>query len=46
LAHRVVHGRLLLGWALAMQGDAEAGVPRLQAGFEGLQRTGHKLYRP
>jgi predicted ATPase len=46
LAHRVVHGRLLLGWALAMQGDAAAGVTHLQAGFEGLQRTGHKLYRP
>ena len=28
LAHRVVHGRLLLGWALAMQGDAVAGVTR------------------
>ena len=26
LAHRVVNGRLLLGWALAMQGDAAAGV--------------------
>ena len=37
---------LLLGWALAMQGDAAAGVTHLQAGFEGLQRTGHKLYRP
>ena len=46
LAHRVVHGRLLLGWALAMQGDAAAGVTHLQAGFEGLQQTGHKLYRP
>jgi predicted ATPase len=46
LAHRVVHGRLLLGWALAMQGDAVAGVTHLQAGFEGLQQTGHKLYRP
>jgi predicted ATPase/DNA-binding winged helix-turn-helix (wHTH) protein len=46
LAHRVVHGRLLLGWALAMQGDAAAGVAHLQAGVDGLEHTGHKLYRP
>jgi predicted ATPase len=44
--HRVVQGRLLLGWALAMQGDAAAGVTHLQAGLDGLQRTGLKLYRP
>jgi predicted ATPase len=46
LAHRVVNGRLLLGWALAMQGDAAVGVTHLHAGVEGLQRTGLKLYRP
>jgi predicted ATPase len=45
LAHRGVQGRLLLGWALAMQGDA-AGVPHLQAGIEELQRPGLKLGRP
>jgi predicted ATPase len=44
--HRVVQGRLLLGWALSMQGDAAAGVTHLQAGLDGLQRTGLKLYRP
>ena len=46
LAHRVVHGRLLLGWALAMQGDAAAGVTHLQAGFEGLQGTGLSCTAP
>ena len=35
LAHRVVYGRLLLGWALAVQGDAAAGVTRNSGGVRG-----------
>jgi predicted ATPase len=46
LAHRVVHGRLLLGWALAMQGDVAAGVAHIHEGWEVLQGTGLKVYRP
>jgi predicted ATPase len=46
LEHHVVFGRLLLGWALAMQGDAAAGVAHIHEGLERLQRTGLKLYRP
>jgi predicted ATPase/DNA-binding winged helix-turn-helix (wHTH) protein len=46
LEHNVVFGRILLGWALAMQGDAATGVAHIQAGLETVQRTGLKLYRP
>jgi predicted ATPase len=46
LAHRVAQGRLLLGWALAMQGDAATGVARMEQGWEAVQRTGLQLYRP
>jgi predicted ATPase/DNA-binding winged helix-turn-helix (wHTH) protein len=44
--HRIAHGRLLKGWALAMQGDAAAGVAHIQQGLEAVQGTGLKLYRP
>ena len=44
--HRVAHGRLLKGWALAMQGDATAGVAHLQQGLDVVQGAGLKLYRP
>jgi predicted ATPase len=46
LLHRVIQGRLLLGWAVAMQGDAAAGVAHIHEGLEGLQQTGLKLYHP
>jgi len=44
--HRVAHGRLLQGWALAMQGDATAGVAHLQQGLDVVQGASLKLYRP
>ena len=37
-AHRVAQGRILRGWALAMQGDAAAGVAHIQQGLAALQR--------
>ena len=46
LVHRVAHGRILRGWALAMQGDAATGVAHIQQGLEAVQGTGLKLYRP
>jgi predicted ATPase len=44
--HRVAHGRLLQGWALAMQRDATAGVAHLQQGLDVVQGARLKLYRP
>jgi predicted ATPase len=46
LEHNVVVGRILLGWALAMQGDAAAGVAHIRQGLAAVQGTGLKLYRP
>jgi predicted ATPase/DNA-binding winged helix-turn-helix (wHTH) protein len=46
LEHRVEHGRLLRGWALAMQGDAATGVGHLQQGLAAVQETGPKVYHP
>jgi predicted ATPase len=46
LGHRVELGRILRGWAVAMQGDAAAGVAHIQQAMEALQHTGLKLYRP
>ena len=43
---RIAQGRLLKGWALAMQGGAAAGVAHIQQGLEAVQGTGLKLYRP
>jgi predicted ATPase len=43
--HRVEHGRILRGWALAMQGDAAAGVAHIQQGLGAVQGLGLKLYR-
>jgi hypothetical protein len=34
LVHRAAHSRILLGWALAMQGNAAAGVVHAQQGLE------------
>jgi adenylate cyclase len=46
LAHRVAQGRLLQGWALAMQGDAATGVAQIAQGWRAVQRLGQQLYRP
>jgi predicted ATPase len=46
LAHRVAQGRLLRGWALAMQGNAATGVAQMAQGWEAVQQTGLQLYRP
>jgi tetratricopeptide (TPR) repeat protein len=45
-AHRVAQGRIMRGWALAMQGDAATGVAHIQQGLATVQSIGHKLYRP
>ena len=44
--HRIEHGRILRGWALAMQGDAAAGVAHIRQGLAAFQDTGPKLWRP
>jgi predicted ATPase len=44
--HRVAQGRIMRGWALAMQGDAATGVAHIQQGLEVVQRIGQKLYHP
>jgi predicted ATPase len=46
LGHRIEHGRILRGWALAMQGDAATGVAHIQQGLVAVQSMGLKLYRP
>ena len=46
LVHHAAYGRILLGWALARQGDATTGVAHIHQGLEAIQRTGLKLYRP
>jgi predicted ATPase len=46
LVHHAAYGRILLGWALARQGDATTGVAHLHQGLAALQQTGLKLYRP
>jgi predicted ATPase len=46
LEYRVETGRVLRGWALAMQGDTSTGVAHIQQGLEAINRTGLKLYRP
>ena len=46
LVHHAAYGRILLGWALARQGDATTGVAHMQQGLAALQQTGLKLYRP
>ena len=46
LVHHAAYGRILLGWALARQGDATTGVAHIHQGLEAIQDTGLKLYRP
>ena len=45
-AHRVAQGRIMQGWALAMQGDAATGVAHIHQGLGAVQSTGQKLYHP
>jgi predicted ATPase len=44
--HRVAQGRMLRGWALAMQGDAATGMAHIQQGIGAVQTIGQKLNRP
>jgi tetratricopeptide (TPR) repeat protein len=44
--HRMIQGRMMRGWVLAMQGDAATGVAHIQQGLEALQSIHQKLYRP
>ena len=46
LAHRLEQGRILWGWALAMQGDAAAGVAHIRQGLVARQGVELKLGRP
>jgi predicted ATPase len=46
LVHHAAYGRILLGWALARQGDATTGVAHMQQGLDAIHDTGLKLYRP
>jgi predicted ATPase/DNA-binding winged helix-turn-helix (wHTH) protein len=46
LEHRVAHGHLLRGWALAMQGHVATGVVHIQQGLAAIQEIGPNLYRP
>jgi predicted ATPase len=44
--HRMMQGRMMRGWVLAMQGDAVTGVAHIRQGLEAMQRISQKLYRP
>jgi predicted ATPase len=46
LTHRIEQGRILRGWALAMQGDAASGVQHIRQGLAGQQNTGIKMGKP
>jgi predicted ATPase/DNA-binding winged helix-turn-helix (wHTH) protein len=46
LVHRVEQGRILRGWALAMQGDAAIGVVQIQQGLAAHHHVGLKLGQP
>jgi predicted ATPase len=46
LAHRVEQGRILLGWGLAMQGDAAAGVQQIHQGMAAHRNIESPLGRP
>jgi predicted ATPase len=45
-AHRVEQGHLLLGWALALQGDTAAGVALLRQSLAAHEVAAFKLFRP
>jgi predicted ATPase len=44
--HRREHGRILWGWARAMQGHAATSVAHIQQGWSAVQGTGLKLSHP
>jgi tetratricopeptide (TPR) repeat protein len=46
LIHRAGQGRILLGWAVAMEGDAAAGVHHIQQGLAVHQDMGIKMGQP
>jgi predicted ATPase/DNA-binding winged helix-turn-helix (wHTH) protein len=46
LMHRIGQGRILLGWALAMEGEATAGVQYIQQGLAAHQDMGIKMGQP
>jgi predicted ATPase len=46
LTHRAGQGRILLGWAVAMEGDAAAGVHHIQQGLAVHQDMGIKMGQP
>jgi predicted ATPase len=43
---RVAQGRILHGWALAMQGDVATGIAHIRQGYTVHQDTGSQLYSP
>jgi tetratricopeptide (TPR) repeat protein len=45
-AYRVEQGHILQGWALAMQGEAGAGLGLIHHGLVATEGTGLKLFRP
>jgi predicted ATPase len=46
LMHRIEQGRILRGWALAMQGDTAAGVQHIQQALVTQQDMGSKMGEP
>ena len=46
LVHRVEQGRILLGWALAMQGDTAAGVQQIHQGLAAHRNIESPLGQP
>jgi adenylate cyclase len=46
LIHRAGQGRILLGWAVAMEGDAATGVHHIQQGLAVHQDMGIKMGQP
>ena len=44
--YRAAQGRLFLGWTLALQGEAAAGVPLIAQGLAAHEAAGLKTFRP
>jgi predicted ATPase len=45
-AQRVSHGTVLHGWALALQGQGEAGLAAMRQGLAAERATGSRVYQP